>query len=83
MISEDPAGKIWIGTNDKGVNIWDRKANQLMYLSHTENNPNSISSNNIKAIAFDGGNALVGTFNAGLNIIEKNTGAVKNTCTIL
>lgn len=78
LISEDPAGKIWIGTNDKGVNIWDRKANQITYLSHAENNSNSISSNNIKAITFDAaGNALVGTFNAGLNVIEKNTGAVK------
>ncbi|MCF3110019.1 response regulator [Niabella sp. CC-SYL272] len=78
VIKEDPAQHIWIGTNDKGINIWNRKTNQLSYLSHTEANANSISSNNIKAIAFDpDGNALIGTFNAGLNIVNKKTGAVK------
>ncbi len=77
-IKESPAQEIWIGTNDKGLNIWNRKTNQLSYRSHTETNPNSISSNNIKAIAFDrDGNALIGTFNAGLNVINKRTGAVK------
>ena len=78
VIKEDPFQNIWIGTNDKGLNIWNRKTNQLSYLSHTEANANSISSNNIKAIAFDReGNALIGTFNAGLNVINKRTGAVK------
>ncbi|MBO9592250.1 MAG: response regulator [Niabella sp.] len=78
VIKEDAAQNIWIGTNDKGLNIWNRKTNQLSYVSHAETNTNSISSNNIKAIAFDReGNALVGTFNAGLNVIDKRTGAVK------
>ncbi|MCH5686180.1 hypothetical protein LWM68_19125 [Niabella sp. W65] len=55
--------------------------NRLSYLSHAEANTNSISSDNIKAITFDAaGNALVGTFNAGLNVIDHKTGAIKNTC---
>ncbi|MCD2425083.1 response regulator [Niabella pedocola] len=78
VIKEDPAQNIWIGTNDKGINIWNRKTNQLTYVSHAETNANSISSNNIKAIAFDReGHALIGTFNAGLNVIDKRTGIVK------
>ncbi|WP_372932915.1 hybrid sensor histidine kinase/response regulator transcription factor [Mariniphaga sediminis] len=77
-ITEDQEGNVWIGTNDGGINCWNRKNNTVKYYMHDESDPNSISSNNIKALVFtDDQKLLVGTHNSGLNLFEpkkrKNT----------
>lgn len=78
IIKQDNDGNFWIGSNDKGVNFWNKKANTISYFSNNEKNPNSISSNNIKAIAFDtNGNVLIGTHKGGLNLLNPNTGNVQ------
>ncbi|ANH80507.1 hybrid sensor histidine kinase/response regulator [Niabella ginsenosidivorans] len=78
IIKEDPEQDIWIGTNDKGINLWNRQTNTISYYSHKESGGNCISSNNIKALAFDAnGNTFIGTFNAGLNILNKKSGTIK------
>ena len=78
VIKQDAKGNFWIGSNDKGVNYWNKNANTISYFSNSENNPNSLSSNNIKAIAFDNsGNVLIGTHNGGLNLLNPNTGSVQ------
>lgn len=78
VIKQDQKGNFWIGTNDKGVNFWNKNNNTISYYSNNENNPNSLSSNNIKAIAFDdNGNVLVGTHNGGLNLLNPNSGLVQ------
>ena len=77
-IKEDAKGNFWIGTNDKGLNYWNRINNTISYFSYNENNPNTLSSNNIKSIAFDHDqNLLIGTHNGGLNLFNPNTGFVK------
>jgi len=78
VIKQDAKGNFWIGSNDKGVNFWNKNANTISYYSNSENNPNSLSSNNIKAIAFDdNGNVLIGTHNGGLNLLNPNSGTVQ------
>jgi ligand-binding sensor domain-containing protein/signal transduction histidine kinase/DNA-binding response OmpR family regulator len=78
VIKQDTKGNFWIGTNDKGVNYWNKNNNTISYYSNSENNPNSLSSNNIKAIAFDdSGNVLIGTHNGGLNLLNPNSGHVQ------
>ncbi|MCI9845993.1 response regulator [Flavobacterium pectinovorum] len=78
VIKQDSKGNFWIGSNDKGVNYWNKNTNTISYFSNSENNPNSLSSNNIKAIEFDdNGNVLIGTHNGGLNLLNPNSGAVQ------
>jgi len=78
VIKQDPKGNFWIGSNDKGLNYWNKNANTISYYSNSENNPNSLSSNNIKAIEFDdNGNVLIGTHNGGLNLLNPNSGSVQ------
>jgi signal transduction histidine kinase/DNA-binding response OmpR family regulator/streptogramin lyase len=78
VIKQDSKGNFWIGSNDKGLNYWNKNANTITYFSNNESNPNSLSSNNIKAIEFDAnGNVLVGTHNGGLNVLNPSTGLVQ------
>lgn len=78
VIRQDKNGDFWIGTNNKGVNRWNRTKNTISYYSADENNPNSLSSNNIKAIDFDAaGNVLIGTHKGGLNVLNPSTGSIK------
>ncbi|MBC9797755.1 response regulator [Sinomicrobium sp. FJxs] len=75
VIKEDRKGNFWIGSNDKGLNYWDREKNRVKFYSHDEKVQGSLSSNNIKAIAFDDDeNLLIGTHNAGLNYFNPITG---------
>jgi signal transduction histidine kinase/ligand-binding sensor domain-containing protein/DNA-binding response OmpR family regulator len=79
IIKQDAKGNFWIGSNDKGLNYWNKNANTISYFSNSENNPNSLSSNNIKAIEFDNiGNVLIGTHNGGLNLLNPNSGSVQH-----
>ena len=78
VIKQDAKGDFWIGSNDKGVNYWNKNTNTISYYSNNENNTNSLSSNNIKAIDFDdNGNVLIGTHNGGLNLLNPNSGSVQ------
>jgi signal transduction histidine kinase/ligand-binding sensor domain-containing protein/DNA-binding response OmpR family regulator len=78
VIKQDQKGNFWIGTNDKGLNYWNKSANTISYFTNSENNPNSLSSNNIKAIDFDdNGNVLIGTHNGGLNLLNPGSGSVQ------
>ncbi|MEN2489381.1 two-component regulator propeller domain-containing protein [Flavobacterium sp. B11] len=78
VIKQDSKGNFWIGTNDKGINCWNKNAGTIRYFSNNENNPNSISSNNIKAIAFDdNGNVLIGTHNGGMNLLNPKSGTAQ------
>ncbi len=75
----DPEGKIWIGTENGGVNILDRKSGRFSYLMPDKNNPNSLSSNCIKAINDDGnGNIWIGTYLGGLDLYNTRTGVFKH-----
>lgn len=78
LIKEDNKGNFWIGTNDKGLNYWNRETGTIRYYTYKEADPNALSSNNIKSIAFDqGGKLLVGTHNAGLNYLDPVSGKSK------
>ncbi|MDA3880816.1 MAG: response regulator [Prolixibacteraceae bacterium] len=64
--------ELWVGTENGGVNILNRKTGEFRYL--TESN-NGVSNNCIKAIhPMDDENILIGTFSGGLNVHNINTG---------
>ena len=70
-IVEDPNNNLWIGTEGGGLNVLDRKTGLFRYYTKNSNNPNSISSNNIKSMIKDrDGNLWIGTHDAGLNFLN-------------
>ncbi|NQU86903.1 MAG: hypothetical protein HQ541_14200, partial [Mariniphaga sp.] len=75
----DKNGKIYIGTEDGGINIFDPNLGEYEYLTTNENDPNSISQNCIKAFLDDGkGNLWIGTFLGGIDVLNLTTGRITN-----
>ena len=75
----DPKGDIWTGTESGGINILDRTTGRFRYLLPQKGNPNSLSTNCIKALLDDGkNNLLIGTFLGGLDVLNLRTGAFKH-----
>lgn len=71
VIWEDERERLWIGTEDGGVNIFSPELNQMEYLTREQ----GLSQNCIKAIHPDHmGNVLIGTYMGGLNQYNPRTG---------
>jgi signal transduction histidine kinase/ligand-binding sensor domain-containing protein len=64
---ETSDGKLMIGTDGGGINIYDKKNNCYTYLRHDPNNKNSLSSDVIQEMIEDiDGNIWIATFGGGL-----------------
>jgi signal transduction histidine kinase/ligand-binding sensor domain-containing protein/DNA-binding response OmpR family regulator len=75
----DQKGDIWIGTENGGINILNRNSGRFSYLVPQKNNPNSLSSNCIKAILDGGkGNLWIGTYLGGLDVYNIKTGTFRH-----
>ncbi|MGS2737946.1 hybrid sensor histidine kinase/response regulator transcription factor [Sinomicrobium sp. M5D2P17] len=67
-IIQDKKGRLWIGTEDGGVTIYNRSQEKFSYLKNDPKNLNSLSSNNVHSIFEDNdGSIWIGTFFGGLN----------------
>ncbi|MBW3544252.1 MAG: hypothetical protein KY428_01410 [Bacteroidetes bacterium] len=67
VLFEDSQGKIWIGTYDGGISVYDRYTNTFRSFQHKPEDPNSIGSNNIYAIYEDKKQQIwIGTYGGGL-----------------
>ena len=72
-IIEESSGNLWIGTEGGGLNYLNRKTGKFQYYTHNSNNPNSISTNNVKSIIMTKeGNLWIGTHDGGLNFLNPN-----------
>ncbi|GJM33615.1 MAG: hybrid sensor histidine kinase/response regulator [Saprospiraceae bacterium] len=61
-IFEDSRGWLWVGTNNNGLNLFDRQTGKFHHLMHQPGRNNTLQSNNIHAIEEDKqGNIWVGT----------------------
>lgn len=75
----DDENKIWIGTEDGGVNIYDPETESYSYLMANPNDPNSISRNCIKAFQNDrDGNLWIGTFLGGIDVLDLESGQMQH-----
>ena len=75
----DKSESIWVGTENGGINILNRKTGRFSYLVPQKNNPNSLSSNCIKALMDDGKNNLwIGTYLGGLDVYNTQTGTFRH-----
>jgi diguanylate cyclase (GGDEF)-like protein len=69
-VTRDSLGRLWIGSRDAGVAIFDPRTNELERLRHSPTEPQSLSDNSILTIlSLRNGNKLVGTA-AGLDMIS-------------
>ncbi len=71
-IYEDRAGRLWIGSMDEGLHLFDRERERFVAYRHVPGNPNSLSSNDVTALTEDrAGHLWVGT-GAGLNRVKRS-----------
>ena len=71
-IYEDRAGRLWIGSMDEGLHLFDRERERFVAYKHVPGNANSLSSNDVTTIAEDWeGHLWVGT-SAGLNRVKRS-----------
>jgi ligand-binding sensor domain-containing protein len=75
---EDSTGKLWIGSVNEGINLFDPATRQVRIFRQNPGQPNSLSSNYISDICEDkSGNIFIGTLNGGLNQYVQKTGSFK------
>ena len=68
---EDAKGRIWVGTEAAGLNIYDKKTGHFYRIQHCLADAGSISGNAIKLIeGLPDGRVLVAADDAGLNVID-------------
>ncbi|MDO4162907.1 MAG: two-component regulator propeller domain-containing protein [Bacteroides sp.] len=73
---EDKEGNLWIGTEGGGLNYYNRKTHEFKWYRPTNNNPNSLSHNNVKALYYDARKNViwVGTHLGGINRLDIRSG---------
>lgn len=72
-VIEDPDQNLWIGTEGGGINFLNRKTGMFNYYKHNDNDPNSLSTDNVKSmIQTKSGNFWIGTHDGGLNFLNPN-----------
>jgi len=73
----DDTGNIWVGTENGGINLYNRKTNGFIHYRKDDYDPESLNNESIEAICEDkSGNLWFGTYTGGLNIAMKNRGAI-------
>ena len=67
-IAQDNKGRIWLATDHGGVNIYDKKTNDITVLLNDPLNPNSLSQNSAISLYYDNtGIMWVGTYKNGVS----------------
>ncbi|MCO4294253.1 response regulator [Solitalea sp. MAHUQ-68] len=76
FIQNAPEKQLWLGTEDKGLFLFNPKTLAIQQFEHNDRLKNSLGSNMIKSLlATKNGTLWVGTINGGLNLlIGKNKG---------
>jgi signal transduction histidine kinase/ligand-binding sensor domain-containing protein/CheY-like chemotaxis protein len=68
-ITEGPDGKMWFGTQGKGISCYDKKSHSFTYYAHDATNSNSLASNVIYVLFVDSRHNLWAcTEDGGLNL---------------
>jgi len=71
-IHEDKSGNLWIGTENGGLNYFNKDTKCFYHYINNPDDETSISSNSIWSIYEDNAERLwIGTFNRGLNVVNR------------
>ena len=74
-ICEDNSGKLWIGTNGGGLNLYDPADNSFTRYLHDPLDPRSLSYNEIRAVYKDkSGTMWIGTYGSGIDKVSRGAG---------
>ncbi len=78
-IVEDPyTHYLWIGTNDGGLNAYDRKNNHFSVYRANRKNKHALQSDNIKCVLPDKEGVYIGSHGGGLSYLSIRTKQVEN-----
>ncbi len=73
----DNAGNLWVGTENGGINLFDRKNKQFSHYRKDDFDLQGLNNESIQSLYEDrSGNLWVGTYTGGLNIAMKNGDAI-------
>jgi signal transduction histidine kinase/ligand-binding sensor domain-containing protein/DNA-binding response OmpR family regulator len=73
-LAENNKGKIWIGTDGGGLDLFDPKTGKFEHYVHRTENPHSLSNNYVIALHQDRKNRVwAGTYQGGLNKMDPGT----------
>jgi signal transduction histidine kinase/ligand-binding sensor domain-containing protein len=73
----DDSNNLWIGTENGGLNLFDREHQRFWHYLKDDYDPKSLNNESIQTISQDKiGNLWIGTFTGGLNIAMVNRDAI-------
>ena len=73
----DDSGNLWIGTENGGMNLFDKENKKFWHYGIDDYDPQSLNNESIETIYQDkAGNLWIGTYTGGLNIAMKNRDAI-------
>jgi len=73
----DRAGRLWVGTRDAGVDLFEegRPLGRFAHHRHDPSNPNSLAHDDVWGLAEDkAGNLWIATYGGGLDVLDPQTG---------
>ncbi len=75
----DNAGNLWVGTENGGINLFNKEKNSFSHYRRDDYDMHSLSTESIDDIYQDRtGNLWFGTYTGGLNIVVKNSNAINS-----
>lgn len=73
----DDLGNLWIGTDNGGLNLFNKEKQNFWHYLKDDYDPQSLSNNAVESIYQDKtGNLWIGTFTGGINIVLHNCDAI-------
>jgi len=74
-LTEGPDGRLWIGTENGGISLFDYPKNRFSTVCQNIDDPNSLSNNSVYSLYRDGqGNVWAGTYAGGVNLYSPYAG---------
>lgn len=68
-VAQDGDGRIWIGYDNEGIEIIDKRSGERQILRHDPGDPNSLCNNSVYALYNDADNGMwVGTYKKGVSV---------------
>ncbi|WP_281643959.1 hybrid sensor histidine kinase/response regulator transcription factor [Bacteroides zoogleoformans] len=72
---EDRYGRIWIASDDGGLNCYVPE--ERRFVCYRAGGENGLSYHNVHALCMDGDNLWIGTYTGGVNVLDLRTGVFK------
>jgi len=83
VLFEDNKGRLWVGTENNGLDLFDRNTEKFIHFRHSATNQNTIVGDHINRIAEDRSGAIWVSTTAGINRIKVISRDNKRSDTII